>query len=1832
MRFFARSKLSKNKIACGEILKTGAIMMVANKTIGALADGHYFMTPLQSLELAYAAEHEYIQILVKIGRGQYVSSRVQLNGHFFGVFDAVFQRIGTSEFFLTFNGKPVSMSTRPMDVNLQNGSVLVCSLRICGGMKHETIVKPKIVDNYFAAPAASPVSKYTLQAIGMSASVPWVKPFSERAKEFALRKDYRPIKATLNSGTPSRRGPVYVASPKFVGVGPFDGGWMSYVSKAQIDNDVFKTSQRLAKQMRKNKRFELESFEKEFDLRASLEKHVDVDILNLVEDLSILCLQLFRSRTNFDRATALTVFLKLRTGKSLTLNAADVVSDLLNDVFDLQSDEESKLLEQVTSVRELIGNWDRLQESSMAQSAMKVFKYAVSAGVMSAVGIKIDDHVSRICKKEVGGPMVGPNFVVALLDMITLLVQRALLYAKSGKWTTFFHGPESYGKWYDKCAEIKRHFMHVGDLEAHGTSYHAFVKDLGDAVETGRSILKYGVQASGTEILAVKKLLNDMLMIQADMFTYNEAQKSRRPPFGLLVFGKTSVGKSTFTEMLFQYMGRIMNLPTEEAFKYSRNPCDDFWSGWNSSKWFVCLDDVAYLNPNSQQTDNSLMEIIQLVNDVVLVPNQARLEDKGKNPVRARAVIATTNTKHLNAAANFSCPIAVQRRLPFVLTVEPKPEYACDHDAQMIDPAKLPPIVDTWPDFWHVTVERVVAAGENMASFDHLHKFTKIDNFLAWLKDTVDKFNEIQRRAGAGCKAMSTFILCDECGLTTAKCVCDLVKEYETQAGEYHLKDAASLGEDFSRTHIEGERVWIYDYTYQGEKEYNYTCTTTVIHKGEIERKFTAPAKISLDKRPVLENDDVEMAQVLGEIVHLQTRTGRFFNRMAGKAFRAYVGLYARSRFVRNLTNSAMEWKVVRKIVKYGLTHYASGKSTFDLASEYVRSSFIGRRWKQILAGIAGFTITAGVLTFAYKKYNQGGDVSKLSKAMDAHSVDGQFVPWEELSPEKREEASQLLNEWRATLQGARASVDDSFFPKSERENVWKRDDYETSSLDKTPFNVQYTQLPLEQVEMIIHRNVARITVSNGVLAREGNAFCVGGHLWVTSNHTMFGEGDLSVTLCTETRKPGATPNVTMILRQEDMFRMPKHDAAFFEVHCWEPKRDLRGLIRKPTLQGHLTGYSIGYDKNVLSKRNTIRAMELTKISPEGLEAEIPAWHGFASNLTVKGDCGMPIFTHLPHTTIVGMHTMGSPHQEVFMSALDSDMVEAAEKHFDNPIVQCATPVIAAPSRPKVIGPLRQFSPLRWLEQGSLRTFGSYQGFSVTSRSKVKPTLLGEKILQDRGWTQEFSAPNLRDWQPWRHALVDITQQRYGAVSPSKLRACSKAFVDDIVGALTKEQLATLEPLSDKATMNGIDGVKYIDKMNFKSSMGEPYNQTKKGWIRGEIGDKQFVDEVLERVQHVMGCYERGQRAAPVFSGKLKDEPRSHAKVKAGKVRVFTGAPADWSFVMRKYLLTLVKLIQENPLLFEASPGCTVQSLEWEQYFDYLVEFGIDRIIAGDYGKFDKKMEALLIREAFWILAQILKAAGWTDEEVMVVHCLGEDVAYAFVNFDGDLVMFFGSNPSGQPLTVIINCLVNALYMRYAFVELCPFQGSNFDKAKRFKEFVRLLTYGDDNVMGVSKAAPWFNHTAVQHQMQLIGVEYTMADKTSESVPYIHIKDVAYLKRTWRWDEDIGAVVCPLEEQSIRKMLTICVPSDTDSPEMHMASVMVAAANEWFWYGKPIFERKRAWLLKMAIENNLEVELHAKKFPTWDELVERFYNASKGLKTKRTEGCVVEHPRSLLPN
>jgi hypothetical protein len=292
--------------------------------------------------------------------------------------------------------------------------------------------------------------------------------------------------------------------------------------------------------------------------------------------------------------------------------------------------------------------------------------------------------------------------------------------------------------------------------------------------------------------------------------------------------------------------------------------------------------------------------------------------------------------------------------------------------------------------------------------------------------------------------------------------------------------------------------------------------------------------------------------------------------------------------------------------------------------------------------------------------------------------------------------------------------------------------------------------------------------------------------------------------------------------------------------------------------------------------------------------------------------------------------------------------------------------------------------------------------------------------------------------------------------------------------------------------------------------------------------------------------------------------------------------------------------------VFEAGPGTVCQSTEWGQIYEYLTVFGTDRIVAGDYGKFDKRMIADFVLAAYNVIASVYEAAGFKPEEVREILCIGEDTAFPLTNMNGDLVEFFGTNPSGHPLTVVVNSLVNSLYMRYCYVLLNPEHES-----RSFKKNVRLFTYGDDNIMGVSRSCDWFNHTAIQRELAYIGVEYTMADKETESVPFISINDCQFLKRKWRFDEDVQEYLCPLEEESIHKSLTVWCPSGTLDKYAQMVAVISSANSEYFFYGRAVFEKHHNFFKQVLAEEPYNHYVGVGTLPTWEQLHDRFVQSSQ---------------------
>jgi hypothetical protein len=154
------------------------------------------------------------------------------------------------------------------------------------------------------------------------------------------------------------------------------------------------------------------------------------------------------------------------------------------------------------------------------------------------------------------------------------------------------------------------------------------------------------------------------------------------------------------------------------------------------------------------------------------------------------------------------------------------------------------------------------------------------------------------------------------------------------------------------------------------------------------------------------------------------------------------------------------------------------------------------------------------------------------------------------------------------------------------------------------------------------------------------------------------------------------------------------------------------------------------------------------------------------------------------------------------------------------------------------------------------------------------------------------------------------------------------------------------------------------------------------------------------------------------------------------------------------------------------------------------------------------------------------------------------------------------------------------------------------------------MTYGDDMIMGVSENCTWFNHTVMQKTLADIDIEFTMADKEAESKPFIHISEATFLRRSWRFEPELDCHVCPIEHDSIDKMLTMCVESKTISPQLQAVAVFDTACREYFWYGREVFEEKRDLFYKWAKELNLHVYFE-RDLPSWQQLVDEFKLNSK---------------------
>lgn len=605
---------------------------------------------------------------------------------------------------------------------------------------------------------------------------------------------------------------------------------------------------------------------------------------------------------------------------------------------------------------------------------------------------------------------------------------------------------------------------------------------------------------------------------------------------------------------------------------------------------------------------------------------------------------------------------------------------------------------------------------------------------------------------------------------------------------------------------------------------------------------------------------------------------------------------------------------------------------------------------------------------------------------------------------------------------------------------------------------------------------------------------------------------------------------------------------------------------------------------------------------------ERAAWYAWKDEASFAGlCCSTHVYAHGSRASILGFHLAGSRKKGGVNAAqlINRSELKYTASLFDEKLYPKVGEIGEIPTKAYGI----DFTPvlkdgletnLGYQKSGQMMYFGTMPNARVRPTTSIIKSPIADVVEEITGQEQLWGAPAtcrkengkkvMKAWEPFGMYSEGVGNADKDIPTPIIERA-----IDDFEAKLAEvftpgsepfEYAKKIKPLTEWETISGQDGVKFVDAIKMNTSMGWPLRKPKKQFFKEVIPDENSPnqcpriadEETIKEWDRLKACWAQGKRGNPIFTCCTKDEALPRTK---RKVRTFQAGQCAMTLAVREVFLPIVALISRYPLDFECAVGINSQGPQWDELVRYIAEGHEDRFVAGDFKKFDQNMAARTTLCAFGMMIRFAETyMDYSEEDIQRMKMIVVDLAYPIVSVNGDLTMIFGSNPSGQSLTVYLNSIVNSIYHRCAFFRILPHYKGLFHHA------VKLTSYGDDVWLRVKRSlGDAYNHTSIAAAFAEWGITYTMAQKDAESVPFINLDEVEYLKRWTRFDPELtyvgsggkvrkGMYLAYLDDQSIFKSLMCNSKSKENTADEISIQCIEGAVREWFFHGPEIFEKR----------------------------------------------------------
>lgn len=451
------------------------------------------------------------------------------------------------------------------------------------------------------------------------------------------------------------------------------------------------------------------------------------------------------------------------------------------------------------------------------------------------------------------------------------------------------------------------------------------------------------------------------------------------------------------------------------------------------------------------------------------------------------------------------------------------------------------------------------------------------------------------------------------------------------------------------------------------------------------------------------------------------------------------------------------------------------------------------------------------------------------------------------------------------------------------------------------------------------------------------------------------------------------------------------------------------------------------------------------------------------------------------------------------------------------------------------------------------------RGLTVPGKTKMMQTRIFDKVM-------------VSSVEP---ARISYSEEKDGVLS----KGLSKQFAEQPIlnertldrAVFSYQEMLAQRPFTRKMhkltyeeAVAGIPGDATIRGIDRTTSAGYPrcLETTSKGkskWF-GSGQEYEFgpdSDNLKSDIQDQIRKMERGSFVRYTFMNVLKDETRSVEKVKLGKTRVFSGSSIDFLIVFRMYFMSFLGLMMDSRIINESAVGIRAHSVEWHQLATRLKEVG-NRMIAGDFSNFDGTLHSQILWKVYDIIEQYYQLSDdYIPKDSLVRRCLWENVVSSQNIVNNHIYQLNHSQPSGNPATAILNSMYNSIACRYVFY------AAGYSK---FNQHVRMIAYGDDNVLSVSPQVS-FNQAEMSDQFLKIGMVYT--DESKKGIADMRpIEEVSFLKRGFQMN-GMSIYYAPLEIPSIMECFNWIHQTPREADVMiqnwQMANVELALHSEEIW-------------------------------------------------------------------